>query len=412
MTFQETSPVRQSPKALSTSLFLKYAAIIACLIVIVFIMLTLLFIKGQKEVIYRTQVGAGEMLLSQLANRASLPLLENDLLNLHGMIKEMKGAKGIPYVAIVDSKKIIRAHTDSDKIGIPWVDTPSGAASSGEQLLHLSRPMTFMNQNTGWVALGLSLDVINDQIKEENLSLIKSLSLFGFFALLIGAGTAFLFARWANLEIPSHPVADSQGKTDPLPPIDSSVTRTQATILSAGIKDFKAYAKSRNPQQVLKDLNDFFSIATDGILEHGGYVDTISGDAVIGVFRSSPFQKNHTVRAIRCAISIKKTLEQGSQKGNPLLIRAGFGISSGVLLSGPILSQEGKEATLIGESFKEASSLNEMAGPGEIVFSKDVYQSIEKLVSAQPLPPRETTQRTESWENFRLLHIAERKDEG
>jgi len=53
-----------------------------------------------------------------------------------------------------------------------------------------------------------------------------------------------------------------------------------------------------------------------------------------------------------------------------------------------------------------------MAGPEEIIISKDVYQTIENLVSIEPLPPRETMQRTESWENFRLLHITERKDGG
>jgi class 3 adenylate cyclase len=416
MTSQDTLPFRLSekkPSPHSISLFLKYFAIIAFLILIVIIPLTLFFIKNQKDTLYQEKVSTGEILLSQLANRATLPLLENDILNLHGLIKEMKGARGIIYVAIVDNKKVIRAHTDPAKIGGPLIGPSPDPTPSEKQVLNLSKPITFMNQNVGWVVLGLSIDSISLEIQKENLSFIKKASLFCLMALLMGVGAAFLFSRWANPPISTTRLSsDVPGKSGRPSVKDSPVTRTQATILSAGIKEFKAYAESRDPQELLKDLNEYFSIATDGILEYGGYIDKISGDAVIGVFRNSPFQKNHTIRAIRCAMSIKKTLEQASQKGNQLLARAGFGISSGVVLSGPILSHEGRETAFIGESFKEASSLNMMAGPGEIIISKDVYQTIENLVSIEPLPPRETMQRTESWENFRLLHITERKDGG
>ncbi|OGP79427.1 MAG: hypothetical protein A2V86_01795 [Deltaproteobacteria bacterium RBG_16_49_23] len=415
MTSPDTLPYLPSEKKLSPpsgSLFLKYSAIIVLLILIILIPLTLLFIKHQKDALYQEKVSAGEMLLGQLANRAALPLLENDILNLHALIKEMKGVTGIVYVAIVDDKKVIRAHTDPAKVGSRLEASPD-TLSPRERVLSLSKPMTFMNRNMGSVVLGISIDSIDHTIKNERLSLIKISSLFCFMALLMGVGAAFLFSRWAGSSLSATRLSpEGQGGSDHLHVKDSPVTRTQATILSAGIKEFKAYAESRDPQDLLKDLKEYLIIATDGILEYGGAIDKISGDAVVGVFRNSPFQKNHTIRAIRCAMSIRKTFEQASQKGNQLLTMAGFGISSGVVVSRPLLSHESTETAFIGESFKEASSLNMMAGPGEIIISKDVYQSIENLVSIEPLPPRETTQRTESWENFRLLHITERKDGG
>lgn len=434
MTSPDTLPCLPSEKKLSPpsgSLFLKYSSIIVLLILFVFITLTLFFIKKQTDTLYQEKVNAGQMLLGQLANRATLPLLENDMLNLNTVIKEMKEVKGIVYAVVMDNKKVIRAHTDPAKIGIYFTEfegtedhvkdkkrSSSDIIPSKKKVLLLSKPITFMNQNVGLVALGLSSDSINNEMKKEKTSLIQNIALFCFMALMMGVGIAFLFSKWSHPSIPTTLFgSDGIGKPSPLekpgPAVkDQPVTRTQATILSAGIKDFKTYTESRDPEELLKDLNEYFSIATDGILEYGGYIDKISGDAVIGVFRNSPFQKNHTIRAIRCAMSIKKTLEQASQKGNQLLARAGFGISSGVVLSGPILSHEGRETAFIGESFKEASSLNMMAGPGEIIISKDVYQTIENLVSIEPLPPRETMQRTESWENFRLLHVTERKGSG
>ena len=44
-----------------------------------------------------------------------------------------------------------------------------------------------------------------------------------------------------------------------------------------------------------------------------------------------------------------------------------------------------QEYTSIGESFKGAYLLNMMAGPGEIVFSKEVYQTVKSFVSGEPL---------------------------
>jgi class 3 adenylate cyclase len=415
MTSPDTPPYPPSGKKgfpFSRPLFLEFSAIIVLLILIIFISLTLFFIKHQREALYQEKVSSGEMLLGQLANRAALPLLENDTLNLQSLIKEMKGATGVVYAVIVDDKKIIRAHTDPAKVG-SRLETPPETLPPGKRVLSLSKTVTFMSQNVGSVVLRLSIDSIDYSIKKERLSFIKKAAPFCFMAMLMGVGVAFLFSRWAYPPVPTTRLRPGLPDNSlRMNEKDSPLTRTQVAILSAGIKEFKAYAESRDPQELLKNLKEYLTIATDGIIEYGGSIDRITGDAVVGVFRNSPFQKNHTIRAIRCAMSIRKTFEQASQKGNQLLIMAGFGISSGVVASRPLLSHESGETAFIGESFKEASSLNMMAGPGEIIISKDVYQSIENLVSIEPLPPRERTQRTESWENFRLLHITERKEGG
>jgi hypothetical protein len=51
-----------------------------------------------------------------------------------------------------------------------------------------------------------------------------------------------------------------------------------------------------------------------------------------------------------------------------------------------------------------------MAGPGEIVMSRDAYRMIEHRVSVDPLHPLEMIQKTQSWENFRLVIIIGLKD--
>jgi len=187
----------------------------------------------------------------------------------------------------------------------------------------------------------------------------------------------------------------------------SEINRNQVAVLFAGIKGFRAYANTRDLPEVLQDLDGYLQIVNKSILDHGGYVDNFVGDAVIGVFESSPLKKDHTARAVRSAVEMQDVLRKAGENGNPLLSRVGIGISSGVVLTGRLESQGGRKHKVMGESFKWAYTLNVMAGPGEIVVSRDVYQSIAEMVSAEPLPPREMIQRTESWESFRLHRIVE-----
>jgi class 3 adenylate cyclase len=391
-----------------TQFLLKFSAITVLLILIVSLVLTLFFIKKQRDIHYREKVNVSKIMLSHLTHKAALPLLEEDTLALHILIKEAKEVDGLLYATILDSKKIIKAHSDPAKLGLPFKELESIEAvtkdetttystyrlSSETKVLNLSRPVTFMNKQVGSVNLGFSIDFIQKVIKKETVSLAKNIALFVLILVIIGIGTVFFISRGLSR-------SGSSDKTLP-----SETSRNQVAVLYAGIKGFKAYAETRDPEQVLQDLNEYVSIATKNILDYGGYVAKIVGDAVIGVFRSSPLQADQTVRAVESAIAILKAFDNQRGSRNQLFNMVGIGISAGVVLSGYIGSHTEKKYNDIGESFKAADSLHAVAHPGEIVISKDVYQSIENLFSVEPLPPREMTQKTEAWESFRLRHIA------
>jgi class 3 adenylate cyclase len=391
------------------SLFIKFSAITILLILIVSLLLTLLFIKRGKDILYRERVSGGKLIVGHFANQAIYPLLEEDTLTLNTLVKEAKQVDGCLYAMILDSKKIIKAHTDPTKIGLPLKefeniesftkDEPitylTYRLPSGANILNLSKPITFMNKNVGSVFLGLSMDFINNEIKKETFSLVQNVFFVTLFVLIMGIGTTFFLARWLNR-------SKNMNKA-----FTTRTERNQVAVLYIGVKGFMAYAAAKKPEEVLQDLNDYVFIATKSILDHGGYVAKIIGDAVIGVFRSSPLEEDYTMRAVRSAVTIQKAFENGRGGRNQLIGNVGIGISSGVVLSGYIGSHAEKMYNYIGESFKAAHSLYVVAGPGEIIISKDIYQSIENLFSVEPIPPREMIQKTEAWESFRLRHMAE-----
>jgi adenylate cyclase len=185
----------------------------------------------------------------------------------------------------------------------------------------------------------------------------------------------------------------------------SFIARSQATVLFAGVRGFKKYVDINGTEKALEDLNAFFKIASENILTFKGFVDRYIGDAIIGVFGDGPFEQSSAERAVRCAVEMQSVLKEMSKNGNKLLTKVGIGITSGVVMSGNVGCDSKVEYSFIGESFKMAYSLNVMAGPGEIVISKDVHRLIEDLVFIEPLPPREIMDKTGSWEIFRLLRI-------
>lgn len=405
------------------SLFIKISASLIVLVLLTILVLSLFIIKRQKDILYLEKVKAGEIILNHVVNNALIPLVGDDTLSLNMLVKETTYFNGLVYAIIVDNKKVIRAHTDQTKIGLTFKEFENTekltkdentayvtyTLPSGIHVMNLSRPVKFMNRIIGSGHLGLSLDYINKEIKKETLPLVYNILFLSLFMLVIVLGIAFFLSKRLSRQI-SEALLPSQ--ENPLNPSLPMITRNQVTVLFAGIRGFRAYADARDPEEVLEDLNEYFAIAAGSILDFGGYIDKFVGDAVIGVFGSSPLQTDHTERAVRSAVFMQKALQDASRNGNQLLCKVGVGISSGVVLSGHMGSYAKKDYTFIGESFKVAYTLNVMAGPGEIVISKDVYQLIENFVSVEPLPPREMLDRTEPWENFRLNNIVGKKSYG
>ena len=421
------------------SFFIELLAGIAFLVLATLVVLSFYAIHRHREVLLLEKIHTGKVTLNHFARGAVLSLVEMDFLNLNTPFKEVKDVDGFLYAFIVDHRNFIRAHTDPKQIGIlprafePIQSRKEGdpisetiyQSSSGTQVLNLETPILYMQKPIGRVHLGLSLDTLNKLIEGEIASFRNGLLSLSLLLILVAAGTALFLrtrlSRWALApkEIKSErkeegalpkeatPARQYGARGMPQRPDQefSQITRKQVTILFGGIKGFRDYAESREPEDVLKDLNEYFSIASQSILDQGGYIDKFVGDAIIGVFESLSFQKDHAERAVQSALSMQRTLQEANRNGNPLLNRVGIGITSGIVLSGHFLSQGHEKHTFIGESFKEAYLLNLMAGPGEVTLSKDVYHLIQDIVTVDPLPPLEMNEKRAPWESFRLTHV-------
>ncbi len=443
---------------------------ITTIIWLTILILSFVILARQRDHLYLQTVQTGKVSLNYFANNANIPLLNDDILKLNQLIKEATSTKGLLYAIIVDRRQVIKAHTDHTKIGetplsfenMEEVKKDENVTyfnytlPSGTHVLNLSRPVTFKDKELGAVHVGVSIDFIKNLIQRETIFiLIMSLLiiLLGIsIAILLGIfftrpiaklvlatqeigkgnfqyrinlirrdefgdlATAFNFMAqelWKKLLIQK-----SFGRYVSPEILDMILsqpedywlkgTRSEATILFTDIRGFIALSETREPEKIVEDLNEYFGIATELILEYGGYIDKFVGDAVLGVFGVPIYYADHVERAVKAAVAMQKKFQQrASDNGNPLLSRTGIGINTGVVISGNLGSQVKMEYTVIGDSVNVASRINNLAGPGEIMISKSIYEVTKNIISAKPLPPQKLRGRSELVEVFQVLDIKE-----
>ncbi|MBA4349574.1 MAG: hypothetical protein C0415_06270 [Thermodesulfovibrio sp.] len=452
----------------------KLSIAITFIIWLTIVILSFVILTRQKEQLYLQTIKTGQVSLNYFTNNASIPLLNDDILRLNRLIKEAASVEGLLYAIIVDRNQVIKAHTDHTKIGTT-LETFENAEnvksdkninyfnytlSSGMQVLNLSRTVTFKEKELGAVHVGISLDFIKNLIYKESVSILV-ISLFIILsgiliAILLGIGFSRPISKlvtatkeigkgnfqyrldmarkdefgdlaesfnymatelWKKLLIQKS--FGSYVSPEVLNMILSHPndvwlkgTRSEASILFTDIRGFAAYSESTNPEEVVEALNEYFAIATQFILEYGGYVDKFIGDAVLGVFGIPIFRADHAERAVKAAVAMQKEFQhQAGQNKNPFLSKIGIGINSGVVVSGNLGSQVKMEYTVIGDSVNVASRLNSMAGPGEIIISKSIYEFTKDMVSVKALPPQKIKGKSGLIEAFQLVDIKKRQDD-
>jgi adenylate cyclase len=81
-------------------------------------------ISRQKARLFDQTVTVGTVSLNYFVNNARIPLIDDDILSLNTLIKEATDTEGLRYAVVTDTRGLIRAHTDVNRIGTAWAAPP------------------------------------------------------------------------------------------------------------------------------------------------------------------------------------------------------------------------------------------------------------------------------------------------
>ena len=155
--------------------------------------------------------------------------------------------------------------------------------------------------------------------------------------------------------------------------------RRDVTVLFSDLRGFTKMSETREPEELVRHLNDYFNIMVPLIQEQRGMVDKFIGDAIMALWGSVPEMtpiKGSEYAAVT-AVNMKRFLAklnvEWKAKGIPTLAQ-GIGIHQGEALTGNIGSEHHHELTAIGDTVNLASRLESVTKQYgvEIIVSETV----------------------------------------
>ena len=132
------------------------------------------------------------------------------------------------------------------------------------------------------------------------------------------------------------------------------------TFLFTDIAGFTTLTERTEPAVIMELLNDYFDRLCDIVLEHGGTIDKIVGDALHVMFNAPTDQPDHPQRAVACAMALWSDSEDfrrlQSSRGIDLG-RTRIGLNTGSAVVGNFGGKERFDYTAYGDSINTAARL-------------------------------------------------------
>src|SRR6056297_1744925 len=153
--------------------------------------------------------------------------------------------------------------------------------------------------------------------------------------------------------------------------------RREVTVLFADIRSFTAIAERMTAEEVVRMLNQYFSVMVDIVFKNNGLLDKFVGDQLIAVFGLMESDANPPENAIRTALEMQqatRALMARRAREDQEAFDVGIGINTGVAIIGNIGSSNRMDYTVIGDCVNVAARLEEMANGGEILIGESTFQ--------------------------------------
>lgn len=153
-----------------------------------------------------------------------------------------------------------------------------------------------------------------------------------------------------------------------LPSSSVNARRSNATLLSADLRNFSAFGELRPPEESAAVLHFFFQRATEIVERHGGRIHEFKGDSLLAVWDAHDAEAGK--QALASAQEMQETINQGLLQAHAPLglepLAVGIGIEQGPVLIGSIGPAHRRTHTLLGDTVAITLRIQEMTA--ELAF--------------------------------------------
>ncbi|MCB5271525.1 MAG: PAS domain-containing protein [Candidatus Cloacimonetes bacterium] len=150
------------------------------------------------------------------------------------------------------------------------------------------------------------------------------------------------------------------------------------SILYLDVVNFTGFSEHKEPEEVVRLLNDLFGICDVITRECYGDIDKFIGDAIMAVFHDANDAVRSAMRILDTGIPElnRVRLEDGKA---PIAIR--IGINSGLVLQGDVGTIDRKDLTVIGDAVNTAARIEKSSLPNRLMISEASYARLDPEIS-------------------------------
>ncbi len=139
--------------------------------------------------------------------------------------------------------------------------------------------------------------------------------------------------------------------------------RRRMTVLFSDIRGFTTLSEAGKPEDIIRQLNEYFSRMVDLLFQHHGTLDKFVGDMIMGLFNAPVLDTDHADHAVQMGLAMLeglKTLnERWRGEGRPTF-DIGVGINTGDMIVGNVGSEKTLSYTVIGDNVNLGSRLESL----------------------------------------------------
>ncbi|MEC9465964.1 MAG: response regulator [Myxococcota bacterium] len=189
------------------------------------------------------------------------------------------------------------------------------------------------------------------------------------------------------------------------------ITKTEtinASTVFIDVCGFTALSAREDSTKILKLLNSYFDEIVDKILNNRGAIDKFLGDAVMATFRGDGHEHCAALACLQVRDAIQ-SMHGVIEEEFGFSPDVSIGLNSGQVVYGPIGAKRVNrlDFTVIGDSVNVAARLQALAGPGDILVTGEMADSIRDEFELQSFGVHPLKGKPEPIEVFRLVDIAD-----
>ena len=425
---------------------IRWTIAIGTLISLVMVSLGWFLITQQNSLHMREVEGFGNVLVKQLAQSASEPLLAEDQFQLQGLLtrqtqnQDVIGAAIVTPEGLVEKSGPVPDFSGGRSFQFPyswsWVDDDN----SWHSVITFSSPITFRDVQAGQALITIDRGFLDRHqeriIRSITYATLGLILLAGFLAYMLSRRLSrpiSLLARVGDQSNPVNLLTDRDGaRRDEIGQVFAHFTRMSAdllekhqveealsryvspivaekilanlsqprlanqeiigSVLFCDIVGFTELSEDLPPDEVAALLNLYLGAIAQAAQQCNGFVDKFIGDSAMILFGVPEESPDHAVRAIRCAWLIQALVHRINQlrktkAEEPIKLR--IAINSGPMLAGNIGIPDRLEYTVVGDTVNLASRLCCLAPADGIMLGETTAAQAEvhNMVELHQQPP-------------------------